>query len=265
MREIIESFPLCVSAFQSCCFFFTIASLCGETISLTPVTDTSLSETSQDNNFGANGNFISGTGANGLRNRAVLQFNIAGTIPAGAIITSADLGLKLSAAGTGPGSTFVIHRVLQAWGEGNKTGNGGALATSGEATWKARFFPNTLWSAPGATAPTDFSASASASKFMSSVGNYQFGSTAKSIADVQSWLENPTANFGWILISQSESLAGTSRRFASREDLLNAPMLNVTYTIPEPKVMALTILGGMIFLLKISFRIQLGKLKSKSV
>lgn len=225
-----------------------LSPLWAETISLNPTADTTLHENSPDNNLGGNVNFISGAGNNGARNRALVQFDIAGTIPAGSIIDSVSLELTLVAAAAGPGSTFTLHRVLQSWGEGGKSGNQGEAATEGEATWNARFFSETLWSTPGAAAPDDFSSSASAALLMSGVGQYEFQSTAGLVADVQAWLDDPGANFGWILISDAEGTAQTTRRFASREDALGVPVLHVAYTIPEPGTIVLTILGGLVII-----------------
>ena len=116
------------------------------------------------------------------------------------------------------GSNFELHRMLQDWGEGKKTGLQGALATAGEATWTARSAPATKWSKPGAAAPTDFQTQPSATISMGANGSYTFRSSSNLVADVQSWLDNSTTNFGWILISQGEAIPGTARRIASREN-----------------------------------------------
>jgi len=43
--------------------------------------------------------------------------------------------------------------------------------------------------------------------------------------------------FGWLLLSQSESTRTTIRRFGSRDDALNQPLLTIQYSIvPEPGV-----------------------------
>jgi hypothetical protein len=62
-------------------------------------------------------------------------------------------------------------------------------------------------------------------------GTYTFAST-NLVADVQFWLDHPTNNFGWIMISHSESTMATARRFGSREDSRNAPALTVVFTPP---------------------------------
>src|SRR5207244_575593 len=50
------------------------------------------------------------------------------------------------------------------------------------------------------------------------------------VNDIQTWLDNPASNFGWILISRSEEVSQTARRFGSREDIANAPQLTIEFT-----------------------------------
>ena len=57
------------------------------------------------------------------------------------------------------------------------------------------------------------------------------------VADVQSWLDNPSTNFGWLLVG-NEALSETSKRFDSRENAIadNRPLLTVNFTpVPEPQ------------------------------
>jgi hypothetical protein len=58
---------------------------------------------------------------------------------------------------------------------------------------------------------------------------------APMIADVQRWLDDPAANFGWILICESETSANTTRRFGSREDPNNAPDLAINF-VAAPRI-----------------------------
>jgi len=130
-----------------------------------------------------------------------------------------------------------LRRLLRDWGEGTKRSVAGhplegAPATAGEATWNARFYPDTLWSAPGAAAPVDFTGTLSATNFIRGTNTYAFDSTSNLIADVQGWLNNPASNFGWLLRSELERTPFTNRRFASREDLNNAPRLVIDFSLP---------------------------------
>jgi hypothetical protein len=190
-----------------------------ETISLHPVADTSLFEMAPDNNLGGASNVVSGTNGQLAKSRTLLRFDIAGNIPAKATITAVTLTMTVSALPGGSVSdetTFNLHRLTRSWGEGSKSGNNGAAAGPGEATWKARLFPDSAWSQPGAAAPEDFVGEPSASMIVTGLGAYNFESNHL-IADVQNWLADPSKNFGWILVNGSETTSRSARRFASRE------------------------------------------------
>ena len=64
-------------------------------------------------------------------------------------------------------------------------------------------------------------------------GAYQFLSLA---ADVQTMLDNPGANYGWMLISRGQGTTNSTRQFESRETTAgHPPTLSIEYTpIPEP-------------------------------
>jgi hypothetical protein len=77
----------------------------------------------------------------------------------------------------------------------------------------------------------------------SALGDYDWSSTATSVADVQGWLDNPSQNFGWILIG-NEGADGTAKRFNSGDNSTGQPMLLLDYTpIPEPGSALLGFLG----------------------
>lgn len=161
--------------------------------------------------------------------RALLAFDIAGHVPAGAFIQSVKLTLNMSRTIAGP-QTIALHRVLADWGEGasDATGEegGGVTATTNDATWIHRFFNTQLWAKPGG----DFSPTASATQSVALLGAYTWGSTAEMIADVQSWLDAPGSNFGWILLSD-QAAKGSVKRFDSRQnpEIAMHPALSVTY------------------------------------
>ena len=204
----------------------------GATVTLQPAADTSLFENGPDNNLGAT-DLASGTIRIGPKSRALIRFDLAGQVPANATIMSAEFRIRVSKAPPGGApSTFGLHRVLQSWTEGSKGGIVGSPATAGESTWNARVFPDTPWSAPGAAAPADYAAKASATRLVSGLNAYTFASTPDLVADVQAWVANPASNFGWILISQSEGTPLTARRFASRETPSNGPTLVIQFTAP---------------------------------
>ena len=121
--------------------------------------------------------------------------------------------------------------MLQDWGEGTSnsgfSGGGGAPATAGDATWLHTFFNTALWINPGG----DFSATVSGSQSVGTLpGDFTLGSTSQMVADVQSWLDDPSNNFGWLLLN-NEIVVQTARKFGSRENLTvaNRPLLTVEY------------------------------------
>jgi hypothetical protein len=216
------------------CTFFTCRMVLGATVTLQPVADTSLFENSPDNNLGA-ADLAAGTIRIGSKSRALVRFDLVGKVPGDATITSVEMTFRVSKtppAFSAVASTFGLHRILRSWGEGLKGGTVGSPASAGEANWNARSFPDVLWNAPGAAAPLDYSTTASGTTPISGPGPYTFASAPGLVADVQAWLANPGANFGWILISQSEDIPFTARRFASREDPSNGPSLIIQYSAP---------------------------------
>ena len=209
-----------------------------ESVTLHPVADTTLFETNPLNNLGANTNFVAGTTAGSagepFRSRAVMKFDVASQLPSGATVISATLTLTVVKIPTVPANSgFELHRLLVSWGEGNKSGNIGLPATRGEATWSSRFFLLPQWAVPGGAPGKDFLTAESSSTQVQGQGSYTFASTSNLTADVQGWLDNTDANFGWILISQDEATASTARRFASRESDVGAPTLLVDF-VPPP-------------------------------
>ncbi len=212
-----------------------------ETVYLTPSADTSLLETFPENNFGGQAYLNSGTTQNNTKNRGLLKFDIAGQIPANAKVRSASLTFEVTRApsdGDNP-NTFELRRMLRDWGEGNKSGEPpllGAPATTNEANWIYRFaFTTNTWSVPGGQSGVDFSSVSSGEQYFygPNFSPYTIESNPQLTADIQRWLQQPTNNFGWMFLSQSEELNFTARRFSSREDVHRAPILMVEYFVPQ--------------------------------
>jgi hypothetical protein len=69
----------------------------------------------------------------------------------------------------------------------------------------------------------------SASQSVDATGFYSWSGPAL-VADVQSWLDNPQNNFGWVLIG-NESVPQTAKRFDTRENIETSfrPALSVQY------------------------------------
>ena len=173
--------------------------------------------------------FFTGTTAVGESRRGVLAFDIAGNIPPGSTITAASLSMNMSRTIDGAARTTELHKLFADWGEGTSHAPGeegsGAPATPNDATWRHRFYDTIFWTMQGG----DFSPTVSASQSVSLVGQYVW-SSAQMVADVQSWLDNPASNFGWLVLGD-ESTSPTAKRFDTRESA-SPPVLTIQYTEP---------------------------------
>ena len=205
------------------------------TVNINPSKDNTLYEYDPDEGDHSNGagfHFFAGENGMGEVRRGVLAFVIAGTIPAGSTITAVSLTMNMSMTPTGA-RTVELHKLLADWGEGTShapMGEGdGAPATSNDATWRHRFFDSVFWTMQGG----DFSATVTASQSVGGVGQYTW-SSAQMIADVQSWLDNPASNFGWLVLGDESAIA-TAKRFDTRESA-SPPVLTIQF-IPGPRVM----------------------------
>jgi len=214
--------------------FCVVLAAFAESITLAPSADTTLFENFPDNNLGRIITLAAGTTEHEFQSRALIKFNVAGQIPPNVIVSSARLRLKVVKIPLGPEpSTFFLHRVLTDWSEGDKSlGTLGELAAAGQTTWNNRFHPSTGWSEAGGVSDADYSGTVSSSAPVFDIGTYLFDTSPQMVADVQHWLANPAQNFGWILISGSEEVLSTARRFGSREDAPNAAALEIEYAPP---------------------------------
>lgn len=204
-----------------------------DTVTLNPVADNTLIEDPTGAySAGASYNVYCGrVGSNGsgtLR-RALIRFDLS-SIPAGSTVTGVQLRMYMSQgqAGTRPHS---LYKVLASWGEAGSFsfGGAGAPAQPGDATWIHRFSPSTLWSTPGG----DFAQSSSATQDITGIAWYTWGSTPGMVADVQSWVNDPQGNFGW-MVRGEEVIQRTAKRFDSRQSSnpSTKPQLIITFTPP---------------------------------
>jgi hypothetical protein len=185
-----------------------------QTIVLVPSKDNTLYESNGTLSNGKGVHVFAGTTASSDVRRALLAFDVASQIPPGSEIRSASLRLVVSQsiAGIEP---MTLHRVSADWGEGDSNAGPsqdgrGANARTGDATWLHRFFPNQLWNSQGG----DFTAAADATAQVDDVGTWP--TSEAMVARVQGWLDQPDANFGW-LVRGNEAGNATAKRFDSRE------------------------------------------------
>jgi hypothetical protein len=210
----------------------------GEQVTLTPDRDNTLFGYADGSASNGAGDSIfvgtSGPFGGGLLHRGLVRFDVAAGVPAGALVRSVSLTMFLiQGSGLGDPADFTLHRALADWGEGTSQSPGGlgAPATPGDATWLHTFFPDQFWTNEGG----DFEPAPSATITIPPSPNntfYTWRSTAQLVADVQSWLDQPATNFGWVMVG-NETLGFTARRLASRENLVptHVPMLTIEYEL----------------------------------
>jgi hypothetical protein len=106
---------------------------------------------------------------------------------------------------------------------------------------------------------SDFSPDVSGAVRLQSEGAYAMQSTPALVADVQAWVDEPAANYGWVLLSTDEATPATAKRIASREDPANAPELRVDYT-PPPGLPRFDGISRVCDDVRLAFPVESGKL-----
>lgn len=223
-----------------------------QTITLAPIKDATLY--SNADGFLANGsgefNFIGRTASRGggLPRRTMMEFDLS-SIPAGSTITSATLTMHVNWF-RGGALNISLYPALASWMEGESNagggefggGGGGSASMEGDVTWIHRWVGGPLWSTPGG----DFAATAAATTSVSGAGFYNWSSPGM-VANLQSWLDNPAGNLGW-MIKSPESVIGNTKRFDSRESSVAEfrPRMVVTYTIPTPGAAGMALCLGLV-------------------
>jgi hypothetical protein len=178
---------------------------------------------------GAGERFFAGFTAIPDVRRGLIAFDVAGAVPSGSTIDNVTLTLNMSKTIVGL-EPVALHRALSDWGEGASDAPGeegiGTFPDTGDATWLHTFYPNDFWITPGG----DFDPVASASQDVGGNGPYTWSSAAM-VADVQAWLDNPSGNYGWVVVG-NESTSPTAKRFDTRENANSAarPLLTIEFT-----------------------------------
>lgn len=182
---------------------------------------------------GAGDYMFAGETDGGIRRRALVRFDIAGAIPAGSSINAVTLRLYLSRT-RAQDKTVTLHAVLSDWGESASDADGeeggGDLAEPGDATWLHTFYDSSVWSSAGG----DYVLSPSASAVVGRQNGFVTWSSGAMAADVQLWLDAPSANFGWVLVG-AENESQTTKRFDTRENPIvsQRPALLIDFTPPS--------------------------------
>ena len=200
-----------------------------ETININPSKDNTLYEyvpADGDLSNALGNHFFTGETAVGELRRGVLAFDITGNVPAGSTITSVTLTLNMSKTPSNTARTVELHRLLADWEEGTSQASGRRRHGSARHSQRCHVAPSLLryhfWTTEGG----DFFGTVSASQSVGAIGSYTW-SSAQMVADVQSWLDNSTINFGW-LVRGDESGSATAKRFDTRESAIPRRWLSNT-------------------------------------
>jgi autotransporter-associated beta strand protein len=207
------------------------------------------------NNSLADPGIFVGTDGDDNPKRGLIEFNIAAAVPTGATITGVQLQLTVGqvagSGGGGPGGTdgpetISLYDESQAWGQPTNfagatsfggTGHG-AAPDPGDATWNYAFYDTIPWTIAGGDWTSSLPDLADAS-VTGTLASFTWSSAAM-VTDVQNWLNNPNANFGWIIKNADETDPRTFRAFwsaqgaAANDDPALAPQLSVTYVAGSP-------------------------------
>ena len=134
-------------------------------VAISPSRDNTLYEPAAAGQYTSNGAgepLFSGRTKNGFIRRTVIRFDVGASIPAGSTINSATLQMRVSRVSNNTLRATSLYRLLADWGEGTSNADQqegqGTTPTTGDATWIHRYYPGTLWAAPGG----DFNATAAA-------------------------------------------------------------------------------------------------------
>jgi hypothetical protein len=211
------------------------------------------------------------------KNRALILYDVASAVPAGATITDVTMTLSLaqvagSKASTYLSRTFRLFDLRQAWGEGNSglptssnlTGVGqGYPRQTGDSTWDYAFYDANAsaggkWNAGSADLHGgNFAAieSGVATFTTFTVDTPYSWSSPAMVGDVQNWLDGALPNNGWLIKSDLETSPTSFLSFWSKEGAAvntdpgsEPPALTITYTAPEPASAGLLLFGIMLTL-----------------
>ncbi len=170
--------------------------------------DARIEASSADTNYGSN----SLIKIDGNPDRAGLfQWDIS-SIPAGSFVTGASITFDVT---NSSGVTYDLYQLLRAWDEGTVTWN---EAIDGAA-----------WQTAGVQGSSDRGNDILGQLRATSLGHHTIDLNAAGLAVVQSWIDNPASNYGFILqdyFEGSNGLVVSSREVSNVND---RPQLELTY------------------------------------
>jgi len=163
--------------------------------------------------------------------RGLIAFDLR-SIPANATVKEVTL-VMFNSSPSAAAVNISLHKVSRDWGEGasnaGSPGGTGTQAQANDATWLHNLFNTSRWAAAGG----DFSGSSSETTAINGTNRTYTWSGAGLVRDVQSWITDPGANFGWAIIGD-EATAGNAQRFNTRENTSSPPRLTVIFDLATP-------------------------------
>jgi len=184
---------------------------------------------------GSGSTLVTGT-YGGSKRRALLAFDVAGSLPGKAVITEARLDLDVLDAYSADTTPVMVHAPQKAWGEGASNAVvpndlPGVKAQSGDATWLYRYYDFFSWTNAGG----DFESGILASTRVGGAGTYSWGPAEEMTSLVRSWYESSSTNFG-LALHTGEALKNDWKRIASSEygTAAQRPRLLVTFYTSAP-------------------------------
>jgi hypothetical protein len=199
--------------------------VCADTLTVSASTDTWILAENPDANFSSDFHGLgSGQNSHGSPMRAMVKFDLS-SIPANATITAVSMTITEIKENSFSDTDYELHRILQNWNAAETTWNSRAAATA--------------WNEAGLGSGTDYASTASGTitATVSGFGPHTFTSNNNLVADVQAWINDPSANNGWFF-KPAVDAGQNGRRWGSTTTAQsgsgNAASLTVTFTASAP-------------------------------
>lgn len=155
-------------------------------------------------------------GGSGKDDAAVIQWDLAATVPTDAIIHSASITLTVSDKAA---QSYSLYELLRPWDEAQATWNQAASGSN--------------WASAGAQAASDRAPAPLASITAAATGTYTIDLNAAGLAAVQRWAHDPASNHGIIVASTSNDnrLEFRASEYSGKS---SRPKLTVSWDLPGP-------------------------------
>jgi hypothetical protein len=206
-----------------------------------PSGDTFINSVSPDGNNGASPSIFTGTDGHAGLMRGLVRFDLPSELQGRVTVTSVQLSMtvELLPNGTVGAAVETLQSLTQPWVQGNGVGGNGSFTTGQGcggsifgATWnQSSCAAGTNWVTPGGAVSATISGQVNTAGVPAG-GVVVWDSAANPLmnADLQSWIDSPSSNFGWRISSSTEGTIAAAQRFFSTEAGASAPALTVTYS-----------------------------------